>query len=63
MTNKLPGLVLGIDIAKAWLDAAVDGRVERIANDEAAIGAFLDRIGPARIAVAAYEPTGGYDEP
>ena len=58
MTDKL---VLGIDVSKAWLDIAVNGHVERIANEEAAITAFLDRLGVPRIAVVAFEPTGGYE--
>jgi hypothetical protein len=42
MTDKP---IAGIDIAKHWLDVCVAGeaRVERIANNAEAVGAWLDR--------------------
>jgi transposase len=57
MTDKP---IVGIDVSKGWLDACVTGsaRVERIANNAEAVGAWLDRVGPARVG---FEPTGGYE--
>ena len=57
MTDKR---IFGIDVAKDWLDAGLAGesRIERIANTEDAIEAWLDRTGPAMVA---FEPTGGYE--
>jgi transposase len=52
--------IVGIDVSKGWLDAALagEGRVERIDNQPAAVGAWLDRLRPALVA---FEPTGGYE--
>jgi transposase len=52
--------IVGIDVSKGWLDACVAGstRIERIANDREAIGAWLDRIGPRLVG---FEPTGGHE--
>ena len=52
--------VVGVDVSKQWLDAAIAEvpHGERIANTAAAIGAWLDRLDPA---VVAFEPTGGYE--
>jgi transposase len=52
--------IFGIDVAKDWLDIgrAGDIRIARIANSETAIEAWLDE---ARPAMAAFEPTGGYE--
>jgi transposase len=56
-------IVVGFDVSKEWIDCAVGGAndVVRIANDEAAICAWLAKIGPRRIRLAAFEPTGGYE--
>jgi transposase len=52
-------LIIGVDIAKEWLDAGADGAaVERVANDAAAVGAWLDRVAPGLVA---FEPTGGHE--
>ena len=58
MTDKI---IIGVDVSKAWLDLSVDGEVERIANEAAAIGAVLDRFDPASLDCVAFEPTGGYE--
>lgn len=57
MTDKA---IVGIDVAKDWLDIAIAGKpsVERIPNTAEAIGAWLDR---ARPRLVAFEPTGGYE--
>lgn len=54
-------LILGFDVSKEWIDVARHGggAVVRIANEEAAIAAFLVGAGP--VALAAFEPTGGYE--
>jgi transposase len=52
-------LIIGVDIAKGWLDACADGAaVERVANDAAAVEAWLDRVAPGLVA---FEPTGGHE--
>jgi transposase len=57
MTDKP---IVGIDVSKGWLDAGVAGTagVERIANNAEAVGVWLDRVGPERVA---FEPTGGHE--
>jgi transposase len=57
MTDKP---IAGIDIAKHWLDICIAGdiRVERIANNAEAVGAWLDRIDPGLVG---FEPTGGHE--
>ena len=56
-------IILGIDVAKEWLDVAVAGAsgVQRIDNKEEAIKAWLAKFGPDHIHLAAFEPTGGYE--
>lgn len=53
-------LVVGVDVAKEWLDFAIAGErcSQRIANTAEAIGAWLDQAGPSLVA---FEPTGGYE--
>jgi transposase len=52
--------ILGIDVSKLWLDAALAGEtaVTRIGNDKAAIARLLARLKPDLVA---FEPTGGYE--
>lgn len=50
--------VVGVDVAKGWLDVCVAGRAERIDNTAAAVAAWLDRVQPGLVAC---EPTGGYE--
>lgn len=51
--------IVGIDIAKDWLDICADGtRVERLANRAESVGAWLDRVAPGLVA---FEPTGGHE--
>lgn len=57
MTDKP---VVGVDVAKDWLDLCWEGEAARIANNREAIGAWLDRVGPGLVAC---EPTGGYERP
>jgi transposase len=56
-------IILGIDVAKEWLDLAVAGAngVERIDNRKEAIKAWLAKLDPDHIHLAAFEPTGGYE--
>ncbi|WP_082910661.1 hypothetical protein [Magnetospirillum moscoviense] len=53
-------IIIGIDVSKEWLDAALagEGRVERLDNTAKAIGAWLLR---ARPTLVAFEATGGYE--
>lgn len=52
--------VVGADVSKDWVDLCVAGQAQvvRLANDEAAIGAWLEQ---ARPGLVAFEPTGGYE--
>ena len=50
--------VVGVDVSKDWLDLCCRGKSERIANTSETIGAWLERVQPALVAV---EPTGGYE--
>jgi transposase len=58
-------LFIGFDVSKDDLAVAVAGAASavRIANHKQAIGAWLASFDPARIALAAFEPTGGYERP
>ncbi len=53
-------IIVGVDVAKDWLDIAIAGEVktERIDNTTEAVGAWLDRAQPTLVA---FEPTGGYE--
>jgi transposase len=57
MTDKS---IFGVDVSKDWLDiaVAVEGRVERIANNQEAIACWLEQTQPGLVA---FEPTGGYE--
>ena len=52
--------IVGVDVSKDWIDLCIAGnaKVERLANDQEAIGAWLDRVRPVAVA---FEPTGGYE--
>jgi transposase len=55
---------VGVDVAKGWLDAAVDGSdgVERVGNDAAGIAALVGRLRAAgSVAGVVVEATGGYE--
>jgi transposase len=56
-------MFIGVDVSAEWIDVAVRGlgAVTRIANAAEAIGAWLDRLDPAEVALVAFEPTGGYE--
>jgi transposase len=57
MTGKV---VIGVDVAKNWLDFSVYGtaKVDRIDNTMEAIGNWLDQAHPTLVA---FEPTGGHE--
>lgn len=57
MTGKI---VVGVDVAKNWLDFSVYGeaKVDRIDNTLEAIGRWLERFHPNLVA---FEPTGGHE--
>ena len=52
--------IVGVDVSKEWLDLCLAGqtKVERIANERAAIAGWLRRHEPGLLAC---EPTGGYE--
>jgi transposase len=59
MQNKL---FIGIDVAKHWIEIAIHGGPSRrIDNTREAIEAWLGTLGHTRIALVAFEPTGGYE--
>ena len=53
--------IVGIDVAKDWLDVAVDARVERIDNTPVAIRALARRLARDGRTHVGLEPTGGYE--
>lgn len=57
------GLVVGIDVAKDWLDVAVLGSEEscRIGNDEAGWAALIKRLRGRSVRAIGMEPSGGYE--
>ena len=50
--------IVGVDVAKDWLDLCVAGSSERIDNTPAAVLSWLDRVRPGLVAC---EPTGRYE--
>ena len=56
-------LHIGIDVSKDWIDIAIHGQPKaiRIDNCETAIGDWIATLVPQRIALACFEPTGGYE--
>lgn len=55
------GLVVGIDVSKAWLDVALSGSVLRLDNDAGGWAALLDRLRGRPIQAIGLEPSGGYE--
>jgi transposase len=57
------GWVIGIDVAKAWLDVAVlqTGEVFRVGNDEAGWARLIDKVKGETIKAIGLEPSGGYE--
>lgn len=55
--------VIGVDIAKAWLEVGVAGQrqVKRVANTQTAITAWLAELDASRVELVVLEPTGGYE--
>jgi transposase len=60
MANKL---FVGVDVSKSWLDiaSASHPEVQRIENTAEAVEAWIETIERDRIAIVAFEPTGGYE--
>lgn len=56
-TEKL----VGIDVAKPWLDVALGDKVERIANSTAALRSLAARLVARGTLLVGLEPTGGYE--
>jgi transposase len=61
--GSMDKIIVGFDVAKDFIEIAVAGapKVERIANTDQAITAWLAQVGARRIRLAAFEPTGGYE--
>jgi transposase len=57
------GLVVGIDVAKAWLDIAVleTGAAFRIRNDAAGWSDLIERLMGQCVSAVGLEPSGGYE--
>ena len=63
-TGRCSGLVAGIDVAKARLDATAGGAgVCSFANDAEGIAALLEWLAARNVGLVVDEPTGGYEEP
>lgn len=56
-----PEKLVGIDVAKDWLDVTIDAKVERIANRAAALRALAARLAARGTILVGLEPTGGYE--
>jgi transposase len=57
----MPHSVVGIDVAKNWLDVAIDDRVKRINNTVSALQTLADEFIAQGVTVVGMEPTGGYE--
>jgi transposase len=57
----MPHSVVGIDVAKDWLDVAIGDRVKRINNTASALRALADELVAQGVTVVGLEPTGGYE--
>lgn len=57
------GMVIGIDVAKTWLDVAVldTDEVFRIDNDEAGWVELIERLKSREVKAIGLEPSGGYE--
>jgi transposase len=57
------GLVVGIDVAKGWLDVAVleSGESFRVENDAAGWAQLVKRLKGRRVRAVGLEPSGGYE--
>src|SRR3712207_7823529 len=55
--SSMGKMIIGVDVAKEWIDIAVagDSRVKRIVNSEPAIDAWLSQIGAGAIGLVAFE--------
>jgi len=63
-TGICSGLVAGLDVAKARLDATAGGAgVCSFANDAEGIAALLEWLAARNVGLVVDEPTGGYEEP
>ena len=62
MEDKRKERVAGIDVSKAGLDVWMKpGPAEGYENSKEGIRALVKRLGRERVALAVYEPTGGYE--
>lgn len=62
MTPTTTGVVVGIDVGKAGLDASADGgAVRSFTNDAVGIGELAQWLAAQHAALAVCEPTGGYE--
>lgn len=57
------GLIVGIDVAKGWLDVAVleTGEAWRVSNDAAGWSELLKRLAGRVVTAVGVEPSGGYE--
>ena len=53
--------IAGIDVAKDWLDVAVNGQVQRVDNAPPALRRLAARLRKAGVGTVGMEPTGGYE--
>jgi transposase len=57
------GWVIGIDVAKAWLDVAVleTGEIFQVGNDEAGWVELIEKLQGQKVKAIGLEPSGGYE--
>jgi transposase len=55
------GMVVGIDVSKDWLDAAMGRQSLRVSNDAEGIGELTARLCAAGVRLVVMEATGGYE--
>ena len=57
------GLVIGIDVSKAWLDVAMlpGGKAFRVSNDATGWAGLIEKLKPHVVRSIGVEPSGGYE--
>lgn len=57
------GVVVGIDVAKGWLDVAVleTGEAFRVSNDKSGWALLIERLSEHEVRAIGLEPSGGYE--
>jgi transposase len=56
-----PGMVVGIDVSKDWLDVALGSESLRVANETQGVAGLIERLQKLEVALVVMEATGGYE--